>query len=260
MIRSGYHISRRTLDHGYVSGLVAHGRHQRHGRRTAANHHHALAGVIKVLRPVLWMYHRAREVIDAFELRRVTGFVVVVAAAHHQKVAAVFHQGAIMLCGHRPLSMLRRPVGTFDHVVVTDVVAHTIFHRRLLQIFADGGAVGNGLGFPPGFEIEPQRVHVTVGTNTRIAEQIPGAAECAATFKNGVGFSRTLVDQMDRRTNPGYARPYDQYVKNIRLLYFLTHNYSSSKNTIGLCSQVWRLNDRPQVYPATCIARLHDAR
>ena len=58
---------------------------------------------------------------------------------------------------------------------------------RVLDVFEDGGAVGDGLGALPRSERVAERVHVRVGADAGIAEEIPRAADGVAAFEDGVG-------------------------------------------------------------------------
>ena len=83
-------VGRRALQHRHVRRGLGHGRYERHRGRPAADHDHAPAGVIQVVRPLLRVDHLAAEVPDPGERRPVTVVVAVVAAAHQQEAARQF--------------------------------------------------------------------------------------------------------------------------------------------------------------------------
>ena len=55
--------------------------------RSAADHDDALAGVVEIFGPLLWMHYRPAEACDAGPLWCVTTLVIVVAGAEVEKVA-----------------------------------------------------------------------------------------------------------------------------------------------------------------------------
>ena len=87
-IRARHHVGGRTLNHGHLGRLLRHGRHQGHGGGAAADHGDALAAVVKTLRPMLGMDHRALKLLNAGKLGAVGLVVAVVAGAHEQEAAA----------------------------------------------------------------------------------------------------------------------------------------------------------------------------
>ena len=54
----------------------------------------------------------------------------------------------------------------------------------LLHVVEDRGAVGDRLRLAPGLEAVAERVHVAVGADARIAEEVPGAAHRRAPFED----------------------------------------------------------------------------
>ena len=85
--RHGDNVGRRALQHGDVRRRLRHFGHQGHGGRAAANHHHALVRVCDVLGPLLRMDNLSLELLSPGKLRGIPPVVVVVAAAHEEKVA-----------------------------------------------------------------------------------------------------------------------------------------------------------------------------
>ena len=68
---SADHVARRALQHGHVGGPLGHRRHQGDRGGAAADHHHPLAGVVEVLRPVLRVHQPSRERSQPGEVRGV---------------------------------------------------------------------------------------------------------------------------------------------------------------------------------------------
>src|SRR5262245_26905487 len=82
-----------------------------------------------------------------------------------------------------------------------DVWDEAILAGRFLHVCADGSAVRDGSRMFPRFEIIAERIHVAVGPDARITEQIPCATDGAAPFQNRKGLARTLPLQMDGGAN-----------------------------------------------------------
>src|ERR1041385_3548410 len=94
-----------------------------------------------------------------------------------------------------------------------DMLVDAIFACGFAHVIQNRRSVGDGLRFPPGFEVVPQRVHVGIRTYAGIAEQIPRAADGAAALQDGIGFPRTGGLQMVARSNAGEAGAHDQDVE-----------------------------------------------
>ena len=65
------------------------------------------------------------------------------------------------------------------------------------------GASAIGLVGVPRLELEAERVHVAVGADARIPEQIPRAADVGASFENEIGAIRRLDLQVIRGADAG---------------------------------------------------------
>ncbi len=187
--RARDHIGGRALQHGHMGGGPGHFRHQGHRRGPRADHHHPLAGIVQILRPMLRMDDAALEVGLAGKLRPIALGVVVIARAHEQEIAGDLGRlgAGPPVVIHRPVRFGRTPGGAPDLVAVADVPIDAEGLGRVLQIVEDRGAIGDGLGFLPGAKGKAQGVHVGVGADARIAEQVPGAPHGLAAFENRVG-------------------------------------------------------------------------
>src|SRR5687768_136170 len=97
-------------------------------------------------------------------------------------------------------------------MVEADLLIDTVIASRVSHILEDGGAIGDGLRLTPRTERIAERVHVRVGADAWIAEQIPGAADALATFEDGVAASRAVALQMIAGADAGQARADDQYI------------------------------------------------
>src|SRR5262245_49156042 len=142
----------------------------------------------------------APEVLLDLDFRRVALLVAVITRAHQQKVAGE----ADRLAGLRALGLDRpgggvgRPGGLRGTEAVPDVTVDTVLGGGLLHVAQDRGAVGDRLGVAPGFEIVPQRVHVAVGPDARIAKEVPRAAHRRPAFEDDVALPRALALQVHR--------------------------------------------------------------
>ena len=77
-----------------------------------------------------------------------------------------------------------------------------IVSRRYAMI---DGPVGDRLLRVPRLELEAERVHVAVGADAGIAEQVPGAADVGAPFEDQVGAVRRLDLQVIGGADAGDA-------------------------------------------------------
>ena len=82
-------VRRRALQHGDVRGVAGHRRDQGDRGGATADDDDLLAGVVQVLRPVLWVDALTLELVHAREGRQVARVVVVVAGAADQEAAGV---------------------------------------------------------------------------------------------------------------------------------------------------------------------------
>ncbi len=194
-----------------------HRRQQRHRRGTAADDQHAFVGVIELFRPLLGMNHGTLEIGYAREVGRVAALVAVVAAAHEEKVAGELLGaiGAVHL--ERPGRRGRVPAGGAQAVVESDMRKDVVLLRRFPHVLPDGRSVGDGLRIPPGFEVVAEGVHVAVGADPRIAEQVPGPSDGIARFENGKRLSGTLFPKMTGSSDAGNTRSHDDHVETLHV-------------------------------------------
>jgi hypothetical protein len=71
-------------------------------------------------------------------------------------------------------------------VAEADVPFDAVLGDRLAQVREDGLAVGDRLGVLPRLEGEAEGVHVRVGADARIAEEVPRSADVLARLEDGV--------------------------------------------------------------------------
>src|SRR5690348_8839300 len=91
-----------------------------------------------------------------------------------------------------------------------DLLINAVFRRRLADVLQDGWAIRDGFRLAPGAEAIAQRMHIGVGADAWIAEQVPRAANRVPAFEDGVGLCRAARLQIIRRGDAGYPRSNDQ--------------------------------------------------
>ena len=94
--------------------------------------------------------------------------------------------GVRPLRGDAPERVGRGPVRRDDAVVEADMAIDAGFAGGVLDVLQNGVAVRDRLLAVPGPEGIAQRVHVRVGTDARIAEQVPGPTDGVACLEDGV--------------------------------------------------------------------------
>ena len=97
-------------------------------------------------------------------------------------------------------------------MVKAQLVGQSVLSNRFVEIIEDRSTVGDGLALGPGFEVETQGVHVAVGADTRIAKQIPGAANSRPPFENQITALRTMFLQMHGGADTRDAGADNQYI------------------------------------------------
>ena len=212
---SGYHVSGGALDHGHVLGILRHIRHDGYGGCATADHGDALVCVVETFGPELRIDDLTFEVVCAFELGAIAVFIVVVARAHHQKVALDVDGFVRVLAQdlERPLLVFARPSCAFKRVLEADVFTHAVLVGGLVHVVSNRSAVGDRLAFFPGLEGKAKGMHVTVGAYAGIAEEVPGAADRVAPFEERVGLARAMVFEVAGCTDSGQAGTNDDDVE-----------------------------------------------
>jgi hypothetical protein len=173
-----------------VIGGLSHGRDEGHCRRAATDHHHPVAGIVKVLGPVLRMDDPAAERVLPFEPRRVT-VVGVVAGSREQEVARHVEDLAVAgpLDSDDPVTARRREVSADDLVPEVDVRAEVVLVDRLVQVVEDLAGVSDRVVLRPRLEAEAERVEASVRPDPGVAEEVPGSADRIAGFELGEGLT-----------------------------------------------------------------------
>ena len=157
----------------------------------------------------------------AFELglagpfRPVACGVIIIAAGEVQEGAG---EGALISLD-RPTARLRRPAGRGDAGVEPDAVENAEFARRVLDILADIAAADDRLVLRPGAEREAQGIHVGVGADARIAEQVPGAADPLPRFEDREALAGAALLEAASDVDAGNARSDDQHADLLTYLH-----------------------------------------
>src|SRR6516225_9109116 len=81
------------------------------------------------------------------------------------------------------------------------------------KVLQDGGAVGDGVRGCPWAERVAEGVHVGVGADAGVAEEVPGAADRAASFEDNVALAGTLRLQAIAGSDAGEAGSDDDDVE-----------------------------------------------
>src|ERR1700761_3815038 len=148
---------------------------------------------------MLRMHNGAAELVDAWELRGVTLVIVVVAGPEEHEPAAVHLFGALLIGRDRPGVGRRIPVRRANVAVEPDVTVDAVLVCGGGQVLADMRAVGHAFRPRPRLPREAQREDGAVGADTRIAEQVPGAADLIAPLQDDVAGPRVaLADAVGR--------------------------------------------------------------
>ena len=121
--------------------------------------------------------------------------------------------GVRPLRGDVPERVRCRPFGDGDPVIEADVGVDAGLPRRVLDVLQYRITVGDRLLAVPRPEGVAQRVHVRVGTDPGVAEEIPGSPDGVAGLEDGVVGPRALRLQVVTGTDAGQARTHDQDVE-----------------------------------------------
>ncbi len=213
--RERHHVARRALEHRHVPGVLGHRWDQGDGRRTAADNDHSPAPVVEVLGPLLRVNDRAGEALATLEVRRVARVIVVVAGGGEQQPAGQLDAlaGGGVLHLHGPHRALGGPRRTEHLVAEADVAGEVVLLDGLVQVVEDLIGIGDRVVAGPGLELVCERVQVGVGTDARIAEQVPGASEGVAALEDRERLAREARLEVVGRPNPGDPRAHDQHVE-----------------------------------------------
>jgi hypothetical protein len=121
---------------------------------------------------------------------------VVIAGGHDQEAGADLGRRAGFIDeGEAPERGLAVPVGMGQALAEADEADEVVVAGDAVEIGADGGAFGHGIGGEPGREIEAERVHVAVGAQAGIGEQIPVCPHPRAPLEQGEAQARTIAGE-----------------------------------------------------------------
>ena len=97
-------------------------------------------------------------------------------------------------------------------MVVTDRFIDAVLARRFTYVAQDCGTSGDCLRVAPGTKAIAERVHVGVGTDARVAKEIPRAAHRLVTFQYDETLAGALHPEVAGSANPRQSRADDDYV------------------------------------------------
>ena len=207
--------ARGALQHRHVGAGVCERRHEGDRGGTRADDGDALARHIEVGRPELRVDDRATEVVDTRDVSLVGLVVGVVAAAGVDEAGTHLLLAVGGANGERPQGVLARPVAAHDLVLVADVLVDAVLRGGVLDVVEDVAARGDGALVLPRLEGVGERVHVGVGANTGVTEQIPGAAERRAAFEDRVLEVGHALGEAVTRADSGEAGADDDDVEHL---------------------------------------------
>src|SRR5205085_10364023 len=118
--------------------------------------------------------------------------------------------GALDLDG--PLRVVGAPRRAHDLVVEADLLVDPEVAGGLADVVEDRRPVRDRLRLLPRTEGVAERVHVGVGADAGVAEQVPGAADRLARLEDRERLARTAHRQVTACTHTGQTRADDQYV------------------------------------------------
>ncbi len=180
-----------------------------------------------------------------------------------------------LLHDQRPRRVLRRPGRGDDLVLEADVAIDVVLGRRLLDIGDDRRAFADRLRMLPRLEAVAHGVHVAVGADARIAEQIPGAAHARLGLQDREGLARQPGLQVARGADAGEPRANNNDVKpfachggscllNLKILARQQANirprsqWRPMHTGMPVASSIWRISrDRSPAMPPNIFASRH---
>ena len=171
-----------------------------------ANHHHPFAAIVEICRPLLRVDDRPFESFLAGKVGTIAGRVVVVALAQQEKITGKVAGLTITAGGfERPLRCRRRPAGVIDALTKADMRFEFMLSDHFVQIAENFGGGRDRLALPR-FKIIAIGIEITIRTNPRIAEEIPGAADGSPRLDDEIALLRAFTLQVTGGTktrNPG---------------------------------------------------------
>ena len=213
--RHGQDVRGRALHHRDVGRDRGEGRHDRHCRRPAADHHHLPTGAVEVVGPGLRMHDATVEPIGAGEVRLIAVVVAVVPGAPEQERARERHgvAGVRALGRDVPPGLGGRPVGGDHAVPEADLGVDALGGGGVLDVAQDRRPVGDRPLVGPRPERIAERVQIGVRAHTGEAEEVPRAAERRAALEDRVARPRALGLQVVPGGDAGQPGAHDQHVE-----------------------------------------------
>src|SRR5512143_1657684 len=95
----------------------------------------------------------------------------------------------------------------------SNLLVDSVFVRGVLDVIQDGRPVGDCLRVAPRLKAVAERVHVGVGANAGISEQIPCAAHRASTLENCVALAGTSCLDVIASANARESGSHYQYIE-----------------------------------------------
>src|SRR5215469_14852770 len=198
-----------------MCGNSCHGGDDGDSGGSATRDDNVFAGVIEVVRPVLRMNEAAAVIRQAGVVGLVSGVVTIVAGASVEKIAGEVDGRGVFsgLDVEMPERIVRRPRSGEHAMMKANAAVNAELVCGFAKVLQDGGAVGDGVRGGPWAERVTEGVHVGVGADAGVAEEVPGAADRAASFEDNVGLAGTLRLQAIAGSDAGEAGSDDDNVE-----------------------------------------------
>ena len=213
--RAADHVGRRALQHDDLRSGLGHDRNDRHCSRAASDDDDLLPRIVEPLGPELGMKKLSGEAVAASELGQIGLFIVVIARTHVEPIGGecLGRSGVASFDLDGPGRGRAVEVGPANPAVEADMAAQVVLVGDPVDVVEDRRPVGDCLGLGPRLERITKRVHVAVGPDPGVAEQIPRPANRGPAFEDCKAFARSETGQMPSGPDARNSRSDDQHVE-----------------------------------------------
>ena len=206
-------VARAALEHRHVGGALVHEcRQQGDGGGAAADDEHAPARDRHPVGPGLRVHDLTGEVVLAGEVDDVPRRVGEVAGGQVDEAGRVPHQAVPGAADDGPAAVGRAPLEPLDALAEVDALGDPVVVGGGPHVVADLLPRGDRRRPAPRPEREAQGVHVGVGADAGVAEQVPRAADRVARLEHGPHDVGAVLRQPAGDVDPRDAGPDDEDV------------------------------------------------
>ena len=117
---------------------------------------------------------------------------------------------------------------------------NVVFPGGIMNVLLDRRTIRQHLAPGPGAEVVAKGVHVGIGTDARVAEQIPGASKGLTALNDGERLTRALSFEVTGHANAGNAGADNQYVY---MLFAHSHPGGICRCFINISARITRQQD-----------------